>query len=401
MKRIDFKSKTALLFAFFTILSCSEEPIGQTATNKTPPPPLTNVIITPTNGGAHITYTLPEVEDISYVKCEFEYNGRKRTVRSSVYKNYLEVDGLGDPEEIELSLSLVNHSEIASKPYVGKFMPLESPMTAVFNSFQVKPAYGGVMVSWENPARMMAGITFMAASDHGELKIKDMVFSALPSGTKSLRGFNTDKRLFALCISDKYENTSDTFKIEVSPLYEGALNKKKFTEVRLNGDNTSVNNNRPLSNIWDDKLNVLWHTVVAPIWTMPMYFTINLGVDAQLTRFVLYNRGESYYYNQHNPKRFSVWGTDVLQHEANDPIWATNDWKSEWKLLAECEVVKPSGSPIGTNTAEDIAAQDAGFEFDFDQNVPRMRYVRFEIHETFGRTQALHINEITLYGDDR
>ena len=95
MKRIDLKSKVAglgLLFAFSAILSCSEEPIGQTATNTTPPPPLTNVTITPTNGGAHVSYTLPEAEDISYVRCEFEYNGKKRTVRSSIYKNYLEVD---------------------------------------------------------------------------------------------------------------------------------------------------------------------------------------------------------------------------------------------------------------------------------------------------------------------
>lgn len=383
------------------ILSCSESPIGQTPTNTIPPPPLTNVRIEPTYGGAHVTYTLPDVEDISYVKCEFEYNGKKRTVRSSVYKNYLDIEGIGAPEEIEVKLSLINHSEVASVPHIEKFIPLDPPMTAVFNSFNVEPAFGGVKVIWENPARMMAGISFLAANDYGELELKDMVFSTLPFGMKSLRGFNTDKRLFALSITDKYENLSDTFKIVVTPLYEIMLNKRNFSEVRLTGDNASVSNGRPMSNIWDGNLETIWHTLADAGYSIPQHFTIDLGVLAQLTRIVVYNRGEIYYYGQHNLRRFDIWGTNELLYDRGDPIWDTNDWKADWKLLANCEIIKPSGSPVGTNTPEDIAAQDAGFEFEFTQEVSKMRYIRFEVQETWARTPALHIAEISVYGDDR
>jgi len=52
MKRINSISKIAgcLFLIASVIISCSEDQIGQTATNKTPPSPLTNVIVTPTHG---------------------------------------------------------------------------------------------------------------------------------------------------------------------------------------------------------------------------------------------------------------------------------------------------------------------------------------------------------------
>ncbi|MDR1154855.1 MAG: DUF4959 domain-containing protein [Bacteroidales bacterium] len=388
------------------LMSCSEQPIGQTPTDNTPPPQVIDVHVVPTNGGAYITYALPpDEEDISYVKCEFEYNGKQRTVRSSIYKNYMEVDGIGEPEEIELKISVVDHSGNVSVPHIEKFTPLDPPMTAIYRSFEVEPAFGGVKVSWENPAKVMAGISFLASNDYGELELKDMVFSSLPAGLKSLRGFNTDKRLFALSITDKYENVSDTFRIELEPLYEVMLDKSKFADAHLLGDNFSVNDGRPINLIWDGvnegKWNS-WHTDAAGGYSIPQHFSIDLGVTAQLTRVVIYNRTEDiYYYAQHNLRIFDVWGTDVLIHDITNPYYEESDWKEDWTLLAQCEIVKPSGSPPGTNTPEDIAAHNAGFEFEFRQDVPKMRYIRFEVHETWARTPAIHMGELSVFGDDR
>lgn len=394
---------TVLLFLVaLVVLSCKEVPIGQIAIDSIPPAPLKDVIITPTYGGAHITYTIPSEEDVSYVKCEFIYKGKTRTVLSSIYKNHLDVDGIGDPEEIELKLSVIDHSENPSTPYIQKFMPLDPPMKAILNSFKIEPAFGGVKVSWENPAKMMAGISFLAADDNGELQLKDMVFSSLTTGSKSLRGFNTAKRTFALCIVDKFENVSDTFKLQVEPLYEVMINKKNFKDAHLLGDNFSVNNNRPIQNIWDENLGTIWHTLTDGGYTIPQHFTIDLGINAKLTRVVVFNRSEGiYYYAQHNLRKFDVYGTDVLTRPIGDPYYNDNSWKADWKLLSSCEVIKPSGSPTGVNTPEDLAAQDAGFEFEFTQNVPKMRYIRFVVHETWARTPAMHIAEVSVFGDDR
>ncbi|MDR2776031.1 MAG: DUF5126 domain-containing protein [Tannerella sp.] len=388
----------------FLALSCKELPTGQIPTDSDAPAPVTNVKIVPTYGGANVTYTLPKEDDISYVKCEFDYNGKHRVVRSSIYKNQLIVDGLGVPEEIMLKISVVDHSENVSQPHIENFTPLDPPMTAVLQSFRLEPAFGGVKITWENPAREMVGISFLAANDDGELDLKDMVFTSLPAGSKSLRGFNTDKRTFALTLSDKYENTSDTVYFrEISPLYEVMLDKKLFSGIQLLGDNISVSNGRPLQNIWDGSNAVIWHTLADAGYTVPQYFTVNLGVDAQLTRFVLNNR-DDYLYGQHNPRVFTVWATDRLDldtHPVTDSYYGDNSWKADWHVLAECEVLKPSGSPAGTNTPEDEAAHRAGFEFEFTQDVSKMHYLRFEVHETWWRTPALHISEITVFGDER
>ena len=402
MKRYILNTAVFLMFSAF-IMSCSEPPVGQTPTNNTPPSPLKNVAITPTNGGAHVAYTLPDEEDISYVKCTFEYNGKKRTVRSSIYQNSLIVDGIGAVVPIELTITLVNNSEVESVPHIETFTPLEPPMDAILKSFKVEPAFGGVKVSWDNPAKEMAGISFLAANENGVLEIQDIVYSSLPTGEKYLRGFNTDPRRFALSIVDKFENESDTVFFDRTPLYEVKLDKTLFGTVFLTGEDTNIRGTgRTLDKIWDDIFdddNAIWHSS-DDFTAEPQRFSVNLGQTTQLTRIVVWNRLD-YNYSQHNMRKFDVWGTNELKWDRTDPRYGTNDWKADWHLLGQCEIIKPSGSAMGTNTPEDIAAALAGFEFEFDQDVPKVKYIRVEVHETWGKTLTLHVAEISVFGDDR
>ncbi|MDR1154444.1 MAG: DUF4959 domain-containing protein [Bacteroidales bacterium] len=386
------------------IMSCSETPIGQTPTNSTPPSKLEHVKVTPTNGGAYVTYSLPDEEDIAYVKCKFEYNGKKRTVRSSVYQNSLIVDGIGSVVPVDLTLTLVNNSEVESDTVQRTFIPLEPPMDAILKSFTVEPAFGGVKVTWENPAKAMSGISFLAANDNGVLELQDIVYSSLPTGEKYIRGFNTDPRRFALSIVDKYENESDTAFFDRTPLYEVKLDKSLFGTVYLDGEDTGIRGTgRTLDKIWDDVSDnddAIWHSS-DDFSVEPQRFSVNLGQTTQLTRIVVWNRIGDYNYSQHNMRKFDIWGIDELQWERTDPRYATNEWKNDWHLLAECEIIKPSGSAMGTNTPEDIAAAISGFEFEFDQSAPKVKYIRFEVHETWGKTLTLHVAEISVFGDDR
>ena len=417
MKRIAFISAvlSALLMAVL-LHSCEEERVGQTPTNRTPPSPLTNVVIEPTYGGAFVTYSLPNEVDISHVRCEFVFNNRKRNVLSSVFNNSLEIEGISQEIPIELKLTVVNGSGIESVPHIETFTPLEPPMSFILNSFRVYEAFGGVTVTWENPTRMLAGISFLATNDDGEFELQDIVYSTLPTGVKSLRGFNTDRRTFAISITDRFENESDTVKFEREPWYEAMLDKSNFLRVSLTGDNNTSHDNRPIEHIWNGILHgahyEIWHTVADAGFIPPQTFTIDVGTLAQLTRIVVYNRSgdnDMYAYGQHNLRSFDIWGSDNLQHftqsgqhqVSTDPYWNDGSWRQDWHLLAECEIIKPSGSPPGTNTPEDIAAHRAGFEFDFRQDVGKMRYIRFVVHETWARTAALHISEISVFGDDR
>lgn len=386
------------LLSVFTI-SCSEDRVGQNPTNKTSPQAVTNVQTESLPGGAKISYDLPNETDISYVMCEYMFKGEKMVARSSIYNNYVIVEGLGDIEPCEYTIYLVDHSENRSQPYTDSFIPLEPPYQSVFKTIEMEPDFGGVVIRWKNESKTMMGAFLLAMGDNGEWEEYDLVYSVAESEKRSIRGYNTDERLFAVTLVDQYGNASDTLKIPANPLYEKELDKKKFKDGHLLGDNISVNGNRPLSNIWDGNLNVIWHTNATAGYTPPQYFTIDFGVHAKLSRFILWNRPD-FSYGQHNPRLFEVWGTDKLDYGINDEHWTSSSWQDGWVQLGDFEVVKPSGLPLGQVTEEDKAAERAGFEFVFESGVGEVRYVRFVVKETWAKTAALHINEVSFFGDD-
>ena len=63
-----------------------------------------------------------------------------------------------------------------------------------------------------------------------------------------------------------------------------------------------------------------------------------------------------------------------------------------------CEIIKPSGSPSGTVTDEDITAGTAGHEFVFELSQAPIRYIRIVIQSTFGGTTFTHPADVDFYG---
>lgn len=388
------------------VSSCSEDRVGQNPIDGTPPAAVTNVQTEAIPGGAKITYDIPKETDISYVVCEYTYKGEKKAVRSSVYTNEVTILGLGEIVPCQFTLYLVDHSENRSKPYTGSFTPLEPPYQTIFKTLEAEADFGGIVARWENETNAMIGAFLLAMEDDGEWTEYDLVFSTLTNEKKSIRGYNTDERMFGVVLLDQYGNTSDTFKIVTNPLYEKALNKKKFSDGALQGDNNTSHNSRPLSNIWNGLTDAssasIWHTVPTAGFTPPQTFTVDLGVEAKLSRMLLWNRTD-FSYKQHNPRLFKVWGAKELPEDRkNTAYWNTHTgpWRDGMILLGDFEVIKPSGLPLGQTTAEDTAAEKAGFEFIFESGVGEIRYLRFEVIETFERTAALHIAEISIFGDD-
>lgn len=391
-----------ILLAGVLLTACSEERIGQTPVDAIPPAPVREVTVVPTPGGADIYYVLPEETDISYVLCEYTRGGEAKRTLASAYNDHISIEGFLETEPTSFTLCLVDHSENRSTPYQGSFTPLEAPIRSVYKTIGMTPDFGGVSISWDNPSQALIGAFLMARNNAGEWVEYDLVYSSLEHARRSIRGYDDTPREFGVRLVDKFGNLSDTCKMEVTPLFEKMLDKKKFSNAHLSGDNytTTPATPRPIENIWDGNLSVLWHTNASAGFIPPQYFTIDLGVHAALSRMVLFNRGENYYYAQHNLRYFEVWGTSELKYEADDAAWTTAIWQNGWERIGDFEVVKPSGEPIGVNTAEDIAAQDAGFEFTFESGAENIRYLRFVVKETWAKTAAMHICEISIYGND-
>ena len=103
---------------------------------------------------AIITYTLPQDEDLLYVKAVYSLKeGVMSESRSSVYSDTLKVEGFGDTREREVKLIAVDRSKNESPEVVTKINPLEPPIAKIGETLDLIADFGGVQATWENPDR--------------------------------------------------------------------------------------------------------------------------------------------------------------------------------------------------------------------------------------------------------
>jgi hypothetical protein len=407
MKRIFY---ILMMLAGLWITSCSEEmSIGQTSTDSVPPSPLSGVTVEELPGGAKITYVLPKEKDISYVKGELVSQGKQKVIRSSVYDNFLIVDGLGSTDPVEITLSLIDHSENASEPVKKTFTPGKPPIEIIYESMTMTPYWGGVLLEWDNPTAVEIGVTLFVLDSLGEYGNGQIYFTK--SNQRIFRGYEAKELQFGVQIVDKWDNISPIKEQTLTPVYEKLLSRLLYRQRALPYDNTSTYNNKQVfANMFDgNKIGtgeIGWHTAENhPLdeigYTVPILFTIDLGVEAILNRFMLWQGRNTvtFLYSHHNPKAFEIWGTTEIAAGKPDLYWH-EEWKNDWIQLGDFQVIKPSGLPLNTLGDEDLAAANTGHEFYVPNE--RIRYVRFAIKSTWNgnRDNAFVLHELEFYGND-
>ena len=124
----------------------------------------------------------------------------------------------------------------------------------------------------------------------------------------------------------------------------------------------------------------------------PVWFTFDMGQTAQLSRFTSWQRsmGGSYYYRAGAIKEWVVWGRSDLP--SSDGSW------DGWTKLADCESIKPSGWPAGSNSEEDITYASKGEEFEFPADIPPVRYIRFKLLSTHDGAGLVVMQQLWFYG---
>jgi hypothetical protein len=184
---------------------------------------------------------------------------------------------------------------------------------------------------------------------------------------------------------DPWKNVSDTLFVEVTPLFERELDKAKFSELHLTGDNWTAYNGQPMSNIWNNNFSTQFAS--ANGYGFPQSFSFDLGVEVELSRFVFYPRSNSSAW-RNVPKVFEIWGS-------TDPD-PDGSWDS-WIKLMDGEMNKPSGLTCGEINDEDIARAIEGIEYEFPIGTPKVRYIRYktiEVHCELNVSCA----EMTFFG---
>lgn len=387
MKNMKYIAVILLLLLY----GCKEEYIGQYPIDDIAPQSVSDPVIENLEGKVKITYKLPNETDVLYVKAVYKNTlGETKEVKSSIFKNELEIQGFGKSKKQIIQLITVDRSQNMSVPVAVEIEPLNSPIYTAFESLKASPSWGGFLMTWNNPQKEQFVVKVNVESKDGWADLETF-YSKDIEGKGAVRGLDTIPYNFRIFIKDVYENCSDTLLTEIVPLYEIQVPSDKFKLLPLAPGYTYSQWQKGTDPLWDGILNSESSMFyIAHGETKNPYFTLDLGDVYLLSRTRLWQR-TMYAYTLHNSRFFEFWGTTDIE-AVKDPA----NWEG-WNRLLECESIKPSG-PGATVTGDDQTAAMAGEEYEFPNDVIPVRYIRFKSLQSWTKTNGICLGELRFWG---
>jgi hypothetical protein len=379
------------------VISCNSGGLHKPFSHdKTPPGKVHNVSVNNMPGGAIISFTAPKSKNLLYVKADYTItNGKHEESKVSFYKNSLKVQGYADTLKHNVSLYAVNKSGATSDSVNVIIKPKPAPILDIFKSLKVRPAFGGINVSAENPEQSNIAILILQKNDLGQWKpSSNSIYTSLDSVNYTLRGLDTLKQKFGFTVRDQWLNYTDTLFTTLKPLFETAIPKSGYTGIRLPGDAPS-NYGTTINRMWDgDEIN--WPNVyqTKPGQGKPAVITFGIGEKAKISRVVIwdypeYYNGRTYYYAE-ALKKFQIWGTNHID--------GSGSFKN-WTLLGTYTEHKPSGLPYGQQSNKDYQKARAGFSWPVGINKPAVKYLRIKVLSNWEGSYWTCISELQVYGN--
>ena len=388
-----------LVFAF---IACEEEQErGPMTKDALPPSPVSEVTVANLPGGARISYKVPDDEDALLVEAIYKLdNGKVVTSKSSIFKNFVEVEGLRQVKSQEVELVTVDRSNNRSSSIFTTINPEMAPVDKLFNSFELVEDFGGVRLNYSNEDKIAAELLLYTEDEKGNMIYRQSVFISDDQRThQTFRGFPPSSIKFGISAIDRWDNSTEILAADRTPLAEALLNLESFRDVTLGGDEPAAFG-WTKTNLWNSSIDGSgFHTAqglpgaIVPPYTEGFHmFTMDLGVLAKLSRFKFWQRQGEWIYTHGNPRYFEVWGIDELPADNGASL---EGWT---RLIENGEVIKPSGGAIGSNSAEDVAKAASGEEFEFPIEAPPVRYIRFVNIESWSTGKFMHFMEINFWG---
>ena len=400
-------------------VSCrkSDNYIDVASTDKTKPGVVTNVQVANFNGGAYITYALPNSPNILYVQADYKINNTvSRQTKSSYYSDTILVNGFAQSQDYQVTLHVVTRAEVESDPVTVTVHPATPPYLLVYKTLAMQNDFGGVSIKAGDSTQTAVGIVAILPDPlTGKYDVQDQHYTSDQAIEYSLRGYDTVPEKFGLYVTDQWGNISDTLFQTITPLYEVMLNKNLFQPYVLPTDVLNYQNGLfNLTNLWDGNLGEYCYNTQQPIlpssakpYIWPAWMTFDMGETAKLSRYMLWFRvggSDEFVWNSGAPQTWVMWGRpDVPQDELMPsdtsqmpPVGQAT--QGGWINMGVFSAPpRPADNPL---TNADIQQWLNGFDFDLSIDLPKVRYLRFECLQTMGGTDNyFNMNEISVYGN--
>ena len=378
------------LLSIVCLWACSEEDRGQTPVDSIPPGQVTSVSVKNVPGGAVISYTIPDDEDLLYVKAVYKLdNGTAIEQKASAYSNKLEIVGIGKSAKQMVQIITGDRSKNESAPLEVEIHPYDSPIYEIFNSLKVHDDFGGLLVTWDNPLKVEIVIDIDTLDQENQYVTAGAIYTKSAIGKNNFARMSPYEQIYAVSIRDRWGNTTDTLSERHKPLREEQIDPTRFLRWNPPGIPYGQHYGYGIENLWDgDYLSEYCYFVG---FNLGDSFTFDMGQMAKLSRFrvVQFTGDGRYAFGYTNMRFFELFGSPHPQVDANDDTWI---------YMGSYESRKPSGLPVGQNTEEDIEVGRNGEDFMVDISLPPVRYLRFKINKTWGGVVGIDFNELEIYG---
>ncbi len=381
------------IFCLVLLASCDTEERGQYPIDDIPPGQVSDLEVENFPGGATIHYSIPQDEDLLYVKAVYERKeGETVEQKASSYANSLNIEGIGKSKEIKVQLIAGDRSQNESEPVEVITQPLDAPIFNILDSIQISSDYGGIQLKWQNPTEADIVITVSTIDELGEWVDTESFYTKIAKGSGSVRGFENQERWFGVTVRDRWGNVTDTLKNTYTPLYEERIDPEDgFRRWNPPGiDYSHYAGAYSLEKLWDNNPSTFWLVRASGI---PYSFTFDMGQTVKFSRIKQIQRlhTPTYAYTGQNVEAFELWG-------ANTDQGLNADFSSGWIKLGEFNIDEPSGLPLGELTDEDISVAYSGHDFNIDLDAPAVRYIRYVITKNWSGSNLNSIAELQFWG---
>ncbi len=406
----------AILFLSVILPACKKTDGYNTivSTDKSKPLPVSNVLVSNFPGGAYLTYTLPNSPNLLYVQATYKINGvTTRQTKSSYYSDSITVSGFAKSQDYSVTLVTVTRAEVQSDSIVVTVHPATPPYLSVLPTVKIQQDFGGVNISAQNTTLANIGVIVIGPDSLNKLQIIDQNYTNQDSINFSLRGYDTLPKKFGVYITDQWGNISDTVYSTITPIYEVQMDKSLFQPYVLPTD-APTGFGWVITNMWDGNYGSPGYHTTQPIQPLvwPAVITFDMGQSAKLSRYTIWDRGidgsGNFLWQAGAPSIWVLWGRtstpvdETMPDQSNLPPvggTSTNGWINLGLFTLP---LKPSGLPNPEYTNADLAFWNAGFSYEFDLSLPKVRYMRFECIQNVSLTNDFfNIEELTFWGDPR
>ncbi len=368
MKKINL----LLLLFLCVLMGCKEEYIGQYAVDSTAPAPVSNVVITPLSGGAHITYDMPHESDLLYVGVQYVNDaGVQMEQRASAFTNEINIFGFGEARNVEFTLTAVDRSMNKSTSVTQNVMTQKADIYNIIDAMAVTETWGGIKLEWQNELETQIVVSVYSENAVEGSKEVARFYSQSKEAKYFVRDLESKETKFKITVRDVYGNVTPARMMTLTPKLEKHLPIEEFLVM---GQSPNL--------VFPDYLQWEANASSAPIYLFSperqmevitkdgydpevenkyeLYIPWDMQKTYHFTRFNMFGR-DGFEYSLRNARIVELWGTaDTKVFEKGADNW------DGWVCLGRFESKRPSGTDWSTSPTVEDKAYGKAYGDNFD-----------------------------------